>query len=233
MYGIERQEKILSLLSENVSISVAKLSKLLYVSQPTVRRDLNELERQKKVIRTHGGVVIRNAPDNEIPLLWREEQNNASKKKIAEKAAEYIHNGDIIFMDASSTVSYIIPHLKAYSDIIVVTNSPNISLKLGEQRIKNYCTGGLLLFHSIAYIGSETEKFISHINADIFFFSSRGYTEDGFITDSSIEESCVKKAMLKNAAKSFYLCDSSKKNQKYMYNICATNEVTVITDTSV
>ena len=233
MYGIERQEKILSLLSENVSISVAKLSKLLYVSQPTVRRDLNELERQKKVIRTHGGVVIRNAPDNEIPLLWREEQNNASKKKIAEKAAEYIHNGDIIFMDASSTVSYIIPHLKAYSDIIVVTNSPKISLKLGEQRIKNYCTGGLLLLHSIAYIGSETEKFISHINADIFFFSSRGYTEDGFITDSSIEESCVKKAMLKNAAKSFYLCDSSKKNKKYMYNICATNEVTVITDTSV
>ena len=62
MYGIERQEKILSLLSENVSISVAKLSKLLYVSQPTVRRDLNELERQKKVIRTHGGVVIRNTP---------------------------------------------------------------------------------------------------------------------------------------------------------------------------
>ena len=54
MYGIERQEKILSLLSENVSISVNKLSKLLYVSQPTVRRDLSELERQKKVIRTHG-----------------------------------------------------------------------------------------------------------------------------------------------------------------------------------
>ena len=115
MYGIERQEKILSLLSENVSISVNKLSKLLYVSQPTVRRDLSELERQKKVIRTHGGVVIRNAPDNEIPLLWREEQNNASKKKISGKAAGYIHNGDIIFMDASSTVSYIIPHLKSFT----------------------------------------------------------------------------------------------------------------------
>ena len=94
------------------------------------------------MIRTHGGVVIRNAPDNEIPLLWREEQNNASKKKISEKAAEYIHNGDIIFMDASSTVSYIIPHLKSFTDIIVVTNSPKISLKLGEERIKNYCAGG-------------------------------------------------------------------------------------------
>ena len=230
MYGIERQEKILSLLSENVSISVNKLSKLLYVSQPTVRRDLSELERQKKVIRTHGGVVIRNAPDNEIPLLWREEQNNASKKKISEKAAEYIHNGDIIFMDASSTVSYIIPQLKSFTDIIVVTNSPKISLKLGEERIKNYCAGGLLLQHSIAYIGSEAEAFVSHFNADIFFFSSRGYTEGGFITDSSAEEACVKKAMLKNAAKSFYLCDSSKKNKKYMYNICRTDEVSVITE---
>ena len=133
-------------------------------------------------------------------------------------------------MDASSTVSYIIPHLKSFTDIIVVTNSPKISLKLGEERIKNYCAGGLFLQHSIAYIGSEAEAFVSHFNADIFFFSSRGYTEDGFITDSSAEEACVKKAMLKNAAKSFYLCDSSKKNQKYMYNICATNEVTVITD---
>ena len=219
MYGIERQEKILSLLSENVSISVNKLSKLLYVSQPTVRRDLSELERQKKVIRTHGGVVIRNAPDNEIPLLWREEQNNASKKKISEKAAGYIHNGDIIFMDASSTVSYIIPHLKSFTDIIVVTNSPKISLKLGEERIKNYCAGGLLLQHSIAYIGSEAEAFVSHFNADIFFFSSRGYTEGGFITDSSAEEACVKKQCLKIPPKAFIYAIQARK----IRNTCITS----------
>ena len=97
MYSLERQGKILELLSENVSISVAKLSKLLYVSQPTIRRDLNALAAQKKVVRTHGGVLLRNLPDEEIPLMWRDEQNNASKKAIAKKAAEYIHNGDIIF----------------------------------------------------------------------------------------------------------------------------------------
>ena len=230
MYSLERQGKILELLSENVSISVAKLSKLLYVSQPTIRRDLNALAAQKKVVRTHGGVLLRNLPDEEIPLMWREEQNNASKKAIAKKAAEYIHNGDIIFMDASSTVSYIIPYLKNFSDIIVITNSPKASLRLGEERIKNYCTGGVLLLHSIAYVGTDAENFISKINADLFFFSSRGYTEDGCITDSSVEESCVKKAMLKNAARSFYLCDSSKKNKKYMYNICRVNEVTVISE---
>ena len=59
-------------------------------------------------------------------------------------------------------------------NIIVVTNSPKTSMCLGEENIKNYCAGGLLLAHSIAYVGNETEKFISNINADIFFFSSRG-----------------------------------------------------------
>ena len=166
----------------------------------------------------------------EIPLMFREDQNSNAKQIIARKAIEYINDGDVIFFDASSTVAHIIPCLKKFNDIIVVTNSPKTSMCLGEENIKNYCTGGLLLAHSVAYVGNETEKFISSINADVFFFSSRGYVEGGYITDSSIEESTVKKAMIKNADKVFYLCDSSKKNKKYMYNVCSTEDVTGIID---
>lgn len=133
-------------------------------------------------------------------------------------------------MDASSTVAYLIPNLKNFSDIIVVTNSPKTSIKLAEENIKNYCTGGLLLNKSIAYVGNAAEKFISDINADIFFFSSRGYTENGMITDSSEREVTVKKAMFKNADKSYYLCDSSKKNRKYAFNICGVKDVDGIID---
>lgn len=230
MFNIERQEEILNFLEESKSISVSKLSKLLYVSPPTIRRDLNELEQQGKVLRTHGGVVLRKTAESEIPLMFREDQNNKSKQIIAQKAVQYIENGNVIFFDASSTVAHIIPLLKNFNDIIVVTNSPKTSIKLGENGIKNYCTGGLLLSHSIAYVGNEAENFISHINADVFFFSSRGYLEDGCITDSSTEESTVKKAMMKNADKTYYLCDSSKKNKKYMYNICRTKDVTGIID---
>ena len=82
--------------------------------------------------------------------------------------------------------------------------------------------------HSVAFVGSETEKFISSINADLLFFSSRGYMSGGFITDSSVEEAAIKKAMIRNSEKSFYLCDSSKKNKKYLYNICSTEDVTGI-----
>ena len=232
MFNIERQEEILSILEKDRSISVNKLSKLLYVSPPTVRRDLSILEKQGRVLRTHGGVVLRQTAESEIPLMLREEQNNISKQIIAQKAVKHINNGDVIFLDASSTAAYLIPYLKNFKDIIVITNSPKASMKLGEERIKNYCTGGLLLNHSIAYVGNEAEKFISNINADIFFFSSRGYLEDGHITDSSIEEATVKKAMMKNADETFYLCDSSKKNKKYMYNICSTGDVTGIIDES-
>ena len=232
MYNLERHTEILNILDKNKSISVTKLSKLLYVSPPTIRRDLSHLEQQGLILRTHGGAILRQASESEIPLMLREDQNNMSKKIIAQKAAAHINNGDVIFLDASSTAAHIIPFLKQFSDIIVITNSPKTSIRLGEENIKNYCTGGLLLLHSIAYVGNEAEKFISNINANVFFFSSRGYLEDGYISDSSIEEAAIKKAMMKNADKTFYLCDNSKKNTKYMYNICHTNDVAAIINES-
>lgn len=84
--------------------------------------------------------------------------------------------------------------------------------------------------HSIAYVGSEAEHFISNINADLFFFSSRGYTENGMITDSSEQEVMLKKAMLRNASRSYYLCDTSKKGKKYAFNICACKDIAGIID---
>lgn len=228
MYNLERQREIINILEKNKSISVSKLSKMLYVSAPTIRRDLTILENQGHVQRTHGGVVLKRAAESEIPLILREDQNNDSKKTIAQKAICHINNGDVIFLDASSTVAHIVPYLKKFKDIVVVTNSPLTSIRLGEENIKNYCTGGMLLLHSIAYVGSDAEKFISKINANVFFFSSRGYVENENITDSSIEEAAIKKAMLKNSEKAFYLCDNSKKNKKYIYNICSTKDVAQI-----
>lgn len=225
MYDLERQKTILEILSKNQSISVSRLSELLFVSPPTVRRDLGVLEEQGFVLRTHGGAVLRNTSAREIPLLFREDQNNSAKRRIAERAAKYIKNGDVIFLDASSTVSYLVPLLEKYEDIIVITNSPKTSMRLGECGIQNYCTGGAMLVHSVAYVGSAAERFVADINADLFFFSSRGYTGDGLITDSSPEEASLRRAMLKQSQRSIYLADSSKRNQKYFYTICRMKEV--------
>lgn len=232
MFYSERQKKILQLLQKEADISIDKLAAALYVSIPTIRRDLQGLEEEGKVIRTYGRVELRTVSDTEVPLLLRESLNNASKQIIAKKAAVLIHNGDIIFLDASSTVSYLIPHLERFHDIIVVTPSPKTSILLGQKGIKHYCTGGRLIADSVTYVGSKTERFFADFNADLCFFSSRGYTESGMITDSFELEVDVKKAMLKNAAKSYYLCDSSKKNKKYAFNICSIHDIEDLIDES-
>ncbi len=225
MYNNERQERILHILQKENNISINKLAELLFVSLPTVRRDLQTLTENGKIIRKYGRVELRTLSDNEVPLILRESMNNTSKIAIAQKAAELINNGDVIFLDSSSTVSYLIPHLEKLHDIIVVTPSPKTSILLGQKNIKHYCTGGRLLANSLTYVGSKTEHFFSDFNADICFFSSRGYMENGMISDSFELEVDVKKAMIKNSEKSYYLCDTSKKNQKYAFNICSVNEV--------
>ena len=183
MYDVERRKKILDLLAKNKSMSVARLASLLFVSPPTVRRDLAALSEEGLVARTHGGAVLRDTSEKEIPLPFREEQNDRAKRVIAERARAYITDGSVIFLDASSTVLYLVPHLEGFRDLVVITNSPKTSLRLAEYGVRSYSTGGLMLLHSVAYVGSEAERFVSGINADLFFFSSRGYTEDGRITD--------------------------------------------------
>lgn len=122
----------------------------------------------------------------------------------------FTHDGQVIFLDASSTVSGIVKYLSAFPNITVITNSPKTSLRLAELRIKSFCTGGLLLENSIAYVCTYAENFIKNFNADTFFFSSRGIYLNGTITDSSIEESDLRRTMLANSKKNIFLCTSDK-----------------------
>lgn len=232
MFDLERRKQILSILEQKKSATVHTLAQMLYVSESTVRRDLTALEKSGEIRRTFGGAVLEETLTKEVPLFYRENQNNDTKKKIASRAKDFITNGSVIFLDASTTVAHLVPFLTKFSNLTIITNSPQTSIALGKMGIKNFCTGGILLEHSIAYVGSHAESFINQINADIMFFSSRGYSpEEGVITDSSVEESTLRAAMLKRSAKKIYMCDSSKFGKKYIYRLCTAEDVDeIITD---
>lgn len=225
MFNIERQEKILSLLNQRRSATVHALAEIMHTSESTIRRDLCELEKSGRIRRTFGGAVLEETLNKEVPLLLRQSRNNASKKIIAKKAKEFISNGKVIFLDASTTVSYLVPIIAEFSNITVITNSPNISIELSGCGVRNYCTGGLCLEASLAYVGGEAESFVRNFNADIMFFSSRGISFDGVISDSSESESQIRKVMMKNSSKKYYLYDSTKLGKKYMYNLCNISDV--------
>lgn len=229
MFNIERQERILEIVQERKSVTVRKLSELVYASEATIRRDLTELEKGGRIRRTFGGAVWEEVLTKEVPLLLRQSQNSHVKAEIARQAAGHVKNGQVVFMDASSTVYQLVPFLSQFKDLTVITNSPQTSIALGKAGIRNFCTGGMLLMNSIAYVGQHAESFLRRIHADVMFFSCRGYQpETGDITDSSMEESALRAVMLQQAKKKVFLCDSSKFGKEYLYTLCNREEIDLI-----
>ena len=224
MFEPERLEQILTILRRTQTATVKHLAQQLYVSEATVRRDLNELERRGFISRIHGGAVLTDGANREVPLFLREQQNTESKRIIAAKAAQHLCDGQVIFLDASSTVMYLIPHFERFQNLTIITNGLKTSQELRSLKHNVYCTGGLMLHNSLAYIGDFAADFIRNFNADVFFFSSLGVSEDGKITDASAEETNIRRVMLEQSRKHIFLCDSSKHGKTYCYNLCSISQ---------
>lgn len=222
----EREEKILSILLEKETMTTRELSARLYVSVPTLRRDLIKLEQMGKIVRTHGGAqLLKKSADQQIPILLREQEQNDAKTVMASKAVEFIRDGDIILLDGSTSACTIIPMLGDFHNLIVITSSAKASVMLGRMGIQNICTGGRMITRSLSYVGEDAERTLRGYNADIAFFSCRGLSKDGWLTDNSIEENSLRRCMLRQSRKHIFLCDSSKIGKTYLNNLCCLSEV--------
>ena len=218
MLQLQRQNDIMRLLKKEKELTVKELCALLYCSPATVRRDLAELENQGLIKRSFGGAVLIEDFFDQMPLSLRGVKNITEKQYICAKAAQYIHAGDTVFIDASSTTYFLAQHLKDIPNVTVVTNNPHLNIILSEMKVTNYCTGGRMLNSSVALVGSEAVSFVRGIRADAFFFSGRSIC-DGQILDSSKEERDVKIAMLEHSVRRYFLCDSSKFGLSFPYVI--------------
>lgn len=227
-----REELYIKLLSEREH-TVEELANKLFVSEPTVRRDILVLEKKNIITRKWGKVNLKiNSADQRIPLFIRDTENNSSKRGIALKAISHIKDGDVIMLDASTTAYCILPHLTDFKNIFVITNGAKTALELVAMGIKTICTGGEITEESFSYVGTDAESVLSRYNADVAFFSCRGITEDGIVTDNSILENSMRKIMIKNSHRSYLLCDKSKLGKTYLNTLCHTEELDgIITDT--
>ena len=215
-----REQQYISLLSQGQH-TVSQLSEKLFVSEPTVRRDIVKLE-QKGLLECKRGVVklVTNAADKRIPLFIRDTEQTEAKASIAVKAAAHIKDGFVIMMDASSTAYHLIPHLASFKDILLITNGAKTALDAASMGIRTICTGGEMTLESFSYIGTDAEALLSKYNADIAIFSCRGISDDGIVSDNSILENSMRRIMMKNSRKSILLCDSSKFGSIYLNTLC-------------
>ena len=229
MLQLERQQDLMRLLRTQKSMTVKELCAALFASPATVRRDLAALEQAGLLTRSFGGAVLNETFPDQQPLAVRSGEHVSEKKRLAARAAAMIHPGQTVFLDASSTTYYLVPHLREIPDLTVITNSPRACLSLAELGVRCLCTGGEMLEGSMVLAGSDAERFVRGVHAHVFLFSARGIAQ-GEITDSSKAERDLKIAMLEQAERGIFLHDASKEGKRYPYIIATQDRVTVIAE---
>jgi DeoR/GlpR family transcriptional regulator of sugar metabolism len=224
----ERQEKIVEIVNEKGSIRVSELSPIFNVTEETIRRDLEKLENEGLLKRTHGGAIsVKEAP-NELPYFEREIINIEEKKEVAELALKNIKPHDRIILDASSTAWYM---AQAIPDIplTVLTNSLKVVAVLAnKEKVSVHSTGGILWAQSLSFVGPQAERTLENYRVDKAFISCKGFDLKWGISDSNEFQALVKKKMIEISNKVFLMVDHSKLGLRAFSHICKVNEIDVI-----
>jgi DeoR/GlpR family transcriptional regulator of sugar metabolism len=214
MLAIERRRKIISLLEERNSVLVPELSKIFNITEETVRRDLEKLEKDGFLKRTYGGAVINDSMNSELPLTIREVTNMEGKLAIGIKVSEYIKDGHTIMLDSSSTALQVAKKIRDKRNLTVITNSVKVVMELASAKdCKIISTGGNLRVNAMSFVGHMAENSVKNFNVDIAIICSKGIDMEKGISESNDMEAEVKKAMIKTADKTFLVGDFTKFNK--------------------
>lgn len=228
MLQYERQQQIIEYLHKNHTAKIGELAQKLYISEASIRRDIASLEATGFVERVYGGVILSQYKNEVVPADLRESANSEAKEKIAQIAAELIHDGDTVIFDSSSTVGRICKHIKKKKNLKIITNSLRICSEFKGTDISVYCTGGEYFQKQDSFLGPYAENFLRTINADSLFFSCKGLSAKGVLTDVSEMENSMRKTMMQQAVKSYFLCDSSKLDARFAFTLCTAKDITEI-----
>ena len=231
MLGIERRRKIMERLEEEKKVYVTELAKEFQVTEETIRRDLERLEKEDLLCRSYGGAVLSEKMQGVLSFARRSSINTTGKDSIASAAAALITDGTRLMLDASTTCQALLPQLKERKDIVVLTNSAQALTSSANLPCSIISSGGLLRPHSLALTGPVACRTLSNYCVDFAFISCKGLDLTQGVMESSEEETAVKQVMLKQARHIVLLADASKFDHQAFLKICPLDVInTIITD---
>lgn len=193
----ERHRKILQLIEETGKAEVLSLANAFNVSDMTIRRDLNELEKRGYIERVHGGALIKKERrGDEAPVLDRTQEMLEAKVRIAQKVAGMIKDGEKIFIGSGSTMMLVAEALSSHRNLTVYTNALNIVDALYHYPITVIVVGGMLRRSELSLIGSFTETCLRGIMVDKVIIGMRGIDPVKGLTSDHMEELITDQAIL-------------------------------------
>jgi DeoR family L-fucose operon activator len=227
----ERHQRILALLVQHDWVATDVLACALAVSQETLRRDLRELQRQGKILRSHGRArSLMAGVSHADPFRTRQKSHHARKADVARRALTWIDEGITLALDASTTSWYLARQLPDLP-LTVFTNSLRICQTLERRtHIQLLHSGGWLDRDSACYENPALLALLRHIEIDLFIFSCQGVDAAGDIWDVQGWNARFKQLLLSRAGQSLLLMDGSKRGRTGEVCIGSLSEVTALID---
>jgi DeoR family transcriptional regulator of aga operon len=221
----ERLNQIVQWVADRGAVSVGALARELDVSEATVRRDLDLLDDQRLLLRTHGGAAQRSGVTYELPLRYRAEQHRLEKARIAEVAAERVR-GDLISVGLTGgTTTTEVARRLAERSLTIVTNALNIAAELAVRpNLKLVVTGGVARPESYELVGPLAEATLEGLNLDIVFLGVDGVTPQSVTTHHEVEAQTDRR-LIERARQVVVVCDASKIGRAAFAEICPLHQV--------
>lgn len=226
----KRKQLTMEKLSHDKFVNLEDLVSMLDTSESTVRRDLDELESERKLHRVHGGAELPHSLQEEFTNQQKSIKNIQEKMLVAQKAADLIADNEVIFIDAGTTNELLLNYL-SQDNLTVVTNSIHHAAKLVDKNIQTIIIGGHVKKATDASIGTVAYEQIKQLNFDKAFLGINGVDEQ-FLTTPDVEEAVIKKTVIENARKTFIVTDSSKIGHISLAKVDKVENVTIITNQS-
>lgn len=232
MLAVERRNLILEKLQDEKKVVVSELSTLFEVSEETIRRDLDKLDKEGLAIKSYGGAVLNENTGLDMPFNVRKKRNMQGKQLIAELVSGLVQEGEHIIVDPSTTAVAIVKALKSRKRLTVITNSIEVLVELSDVSGWDIIsTGGTLRENYLALVGPKATDVISSFHADRAIISCKGLDMEQGITDSNEMFSQVKQMMLKSAKQRILAVDYTKFGNVAFSKICELASIDmVVTD---
>ncbi|MBI2914973.1 MAG: DeoR/GlpR transcriptional regulator [Firmicutes bacterium] len=235
MLAAQRRLDIARMVEQHGGIRVAVLSSTFGVTEETIRRDLEHLERDGRVEKTHGGAIARDILRFEASFSFRQARHPVEKKKIAGAVAQMIEDGDTVCLDASTTALFVAHELRHKRNLTVLTNSTRMTLEFaGSPLVTVISTGGTLRHASASLVGPLAERALRDYHVHKTVFSCGGFTLEHGFSDSNELEVEVKKLMMGCSQHAIAALDSTKFGREGFVNIAPAGAArTLVTDSGV
>lgn len=205
----KRINEIEKYVKENESATIDELSNEFNISINTVRRDINELEQRGTIEKVYGGV--RAKKENLINFTQRSTSHAKEKRIIAEKAASFIEENDVVFIDSGTTTIAVLDFLDPKLRCTVITNSLDIIERIVSfPNVTLFVVGSLFRKQTRSFVTMSAEKIVMHLNVNKAFMAATGVSIKNGVTNSSQEEYWIKKEVSETASQVFLLVDNSK-----------------------